>query len=222
MESLAIIAEKLTTQIKQLALFDRHGKIQDPEKLHQLLDLPYAYVLGLSCDTKAYCYANTRLARQANTEAGWLPPHSDLNLTWIFQPGAILHFITSLEHFAKNPTAPRSGVVHLINLETSEASLNLDHAFPIAWSAQNKTSYFLHLFTEDQKMDLVRAHAKFSLETLTPRQHETIALLLEGKSFQKIAEIMDISPKTLEKHARVIFDLTECPNQAALIHQCSF
>ena len=49
------------------------------------------------------------------------------------------------------------------------------------------------------------------LERLTPREHEILALMAEGRSNQGIAERLDISERAVQKHATSIFDKLELP-----------
>jgi DNA-binding NarL/FixJ family response regulator len=49
------------------------------------------------------------------------------------------------------------------------------------------------------------------LERLTPREHEILALMAEGRSNPGIAERLDISERAVQKHATRIFDKLELP-----------
>ena len=49
------------------------------------------------------------------------------------------------------------------------------------------------------------------LERLTPREHEILALMAEGRSNQGIAERLEISERAVQKHATSIFDKLELP-----------
>ena len=49
------------------------------------------------------------------------------------------------------------------------------------------------------------------LERLTPREHEILALMAEGRSNQGIAERLDISERAVQKHATSIFDKLDLP-----------
>jgi DNA-binding CsgD family transcriptional regulator len=61
-----------------------------------------------------------------------------------------------------------------------------------------------------------------ALRGITERQHEILQWLCEGKSCSEIAMILGISPRTVENHLRVIYDLLGVDNAlgvlAALYH----
>ena len=53
---------------------------------------------------------------------------------------------------------------------------------------------------------LLRRHrGEDPLEGITPREHEVLALMAEGRSNQAISERMFLSPKTVETHIRSVF-----------------
>ncbi|MBK3518486.1 response regulator transcription factor [Carboxylicivirga marina] len=58
------------------------------------------------------------------------------------------------------------------------------------------------------------------IEQLTKREFEVLHLLLEGKLRQEIVKILDISPKTFDKHRENILDKTGTSNIVELVFFC--
>ena len=61
---------------------------------------------------------------------------------------------------------------------------------------------------------LGRRRVKQPLEELTPREHEVLALMAEGRSNQAIAEKLVISDRAVEKHVTSIFTKLKLPPAA--------
>ena len=49
------------------------------------------------------------------------------------------------------------------------------------------------------------------LEELTPREHDVLALMAEGRSNQAIADVLVISGRAVEKHVSSIFTKLDLP-----------
>ena len=61
---------------------------------------------------------------------------------------------------------------------------------------------------------LGRRRAKNPLEELTPREHDVLALMAEGRSNQAIADSLVISGRAVEKHVTTIFTKLNLPPAA--------
>jgi DNA-binding NarL/FixJ family response regulator len=59
-----------------------------------------------------------------------------------------------------------------------------------------------------------RRRASAPLDDLTPREHEVLALMAEGRSNQAICERLFLAPKTIEAHIASIFSKLELPPAA--------
>ena len=71
-----------------------------------------------------------------------------------------------------------------------------------------------HDETYDQEMqDYVRA----ALETLTPREHDVLAHLLEGRTNSEIGRALNISPKTVDIHRSNLLAKLSVRNTLALV-----
>jgi DNA-binding NarL/FixJ family response regulator len=57
---------------------------------------------------------------------------------------------------------------------------------------------------------LARRHSS-AIDSLTPREHEVLSLMAEGRSNQAIAEDLVITPGAVEKHVSSIFGKLELP-----------
>ncbi len=57
------------------------------------------------------------------------------------------------------------------------------------------------------------------LADLSKREHEILELLLEGKSNRETAEILQISPRTVEVHRGRVMSKTNSPNAVSLVHK---
>jgi len=76
---------------------------------------------------------------------------------------------------------------------------------------------YVHLICDMQVLTVAHAHSAFDVNELSPRQTETLRLLLTGMTPQQIAQELGISPRTLEKHSKAAFDAAGVPNQRSLI-----
>jgi DNA-binding NarL/FixJ family response regulator len=56
------------------------------------------------------------------------------------------------------------------------------------------------------------------VEALTPRQHEVLELLRQGKSAKEIAEKLFVSEGTAKNHVTRILQLLEVTDRAKLVH----
>jgi len=68
----------------------------------------------------------------------------------------------------------------------------------------------------NEMLDPNRRHVKATIE-LTPRQREVLQLLAEGKSAKEIANILDISPRTVETHKYKMMDDLGLKTSAQLV-----
>ena len=61
---------------------------------------------------------------------------------------------------------------------------------------------------------LGRRRDQHPLAVLSPREHEVIELMAEGRSNQAIGEQLVISQRAVEKHVTGIFEKLELPSEA--------
>lgn len=53
---------------------------------------------------------------------------------------------------------------------------------------------------------------------LTPKQQDVVRLLSEGMLYKQIAEVLHISPRTVEGHIRSVTKKTDCHNKVAIVN----
>jgi two-component system response regulator NreC len=64
---------------------------------------------------------------------------------------------------------------------------------------------------------LQQGQGKRTLDDLTPREHEVIALLADGETNQQIGEELHISPKTVARHRENIMRKLNLHNRTELV-----
>jgi DNA-binding NarL/FixJ family response regulator len=78
-------------------------------------------------------------------------------------------------------------------------------------------SYMLQHFTKKQLDGLLLQKNRTATDFFTKKEHEILKLICQQKSTTQIAEILDISPRTVEGHRKNMFFKTDCNSIAGLI-----
>jgi len=223
MTALETVAHKLIKGLLEAKCFGENGEVQNRETAHKILDLPFLHVLVMDILGGTYCYASSGICERAQvTCRGWLDPDSMHSINLAFDPMSFQRILSELDRFSQGATQAQSGTLTFISdTEPEEHVYCSDYSFLIARSTDGENTYYAHFFYEEDQMDMINAYAAFDLQDLTDRQMETLGYLLNGISYQEIADRMEITYKTLEKHVRAVYEITGCQNQAALIDACS-
>jgi|GEM_PF-3532335 len=222
MTSLETTVRKLITALTEEQCFGDDGSPAKKEKIHEILDLPFLHVFLIDLSTHTFCYANKRVAERVNVEAGWLPDELIYTIGLLFDPMSFQRILSELDRFSQGALPSNTGILTLLSLDDpDEQTYCNDLSALVGRSKDGKNTYHAHFFCELEDMDLVNAYASFDLDALTGRQLEALSYLLKGHTYKEIAEIMDISYKTLEKHVHTVYSVTGCQNQAALISTCN-
>ncbi len=111
----------------------------------------------------------------------------------------VLSMHTANEYVAAAFRAGACGYLHK-NASTNELMEALDQA--------RKGGYYMHPNIAGSLVDILRQSDASSdpLERLSDRQRDVLKLLAEGNSTKAIAEIMSVSPKTVETHRGAIME----------------
>jgi len=122
----------------------------------------------------------------------------------------VLSMHTANEYVAAAFRAGACGYLHK-NASTSELMEALEQA--------RRGSYYMHPNIAGSLVDILRQPdmAADPLERLSDRQRDVLKLLAEGNSTKAIAEIMSVSPKTVETHRKAIMDRLEIRNVPGLV-----
>ncbi|MEM6512491.1 MAG: response regulator transcription factor [Pseudomonadota bacterium] len=111
----------------------------------------------------------------------------------------VLSMHTANEYVAAAFRAGACGYLHK-NASTNELMEALDQA--------RNGGYYMHPNIAGSLVDILRKSDASSdpLERLSDRQRDVLKLLAEGNSTKAIAEIMNVSPKTVETHRGAIME----------------
>lgn len=217
MTALEMVVAKLIRRVEAARCFDTEGLIVEKDKFHEIMDLPCLHVCLVDLQGGAFCYGNSRFASKAGISAGWVRDEDLYLYGQVFDPMSFQRFFSEMDRYAQGSLHPQPGFMSLLDSEEKPPTICEDLSALVARSRGGRNTYYAHFFHEADLSERLAAHALFELESLTPRQTEAMAHLISGAGTETIAHKMGISPKTLEKYCHVIFDLTGCQNQAALI-----
>lgn len=122
----------------------------------------------------------------------------------------VLSMHTANEYVAAAFRAGACGYLHK-NASTSELMEALEQA--------RRGGYYMHPNIAGSLVDILRQPdmAADPLERLSDRQRDVLKLLAEGNSTKAIAEIMSVSPKTVETHRKAIMDRLEIRDVPGLV-----
>ncbi len=70
---------------------------------------------------------------------------------------------------------------------------------------------------EWRRVEQDRARTRLCLERLTPRETEVMDLMITGKLSKQIADVLDVSPRTVEIHRARVMDKMEAGSLADLV-----
>ena len=106
-------------------------------------------------------------------------------------------------------------VQHVLGIHTDVSYLNMPVDHKISFVGDGRPSFYA-ISTED-KFEPERYNYK---EHFTPREIEILSKVAQGKTFGEIADILNISPYTINTHKRNILKKTDCRNTTELIARC--
>lgn len=106
-------------------------------------------------------------------------------------------------------------VQQVLGIHTDVTYLNMAVDHKISFIGDGLPSYY-SLSTDDEFHP-----AELNYHTLfTPREKEILANIAKGKTFGEIAEVLNISPHTINTHKKNILKKTDCNNTTELIARC--
>lgn len=100
-----------------------------------------------------------------------------------------------------------------IHTDVSYLKMPVDHK--ISFIGDNRPSFYAQSTDED----FVPEEYDYN-ELFTPREKEILSNISKGKTFGEIAEILNLSPHTINTHKRNILQKTDCKNTTELIARC--
>lgn len=100
-----------------------------------------------------------------------------------------------------------------IHTDVSYLKMPVDHK--ISFIGDDRPSFYAVSTDEDFKPEEYDYHKLF-----TPREKEILSTIAKGKSFGEIAEILNLSPHTINTHKKNILRKTDCNNTTELIARC--
>ncbi len=106
-------------------------------------------------------------------------------------------------------------VQHVLGIHTDVSYLNMPVDHKISFIGDGRPSFFSLSTNDDFVPEKLDHHNLF-----TPREKEILAIIAKGKTFGEIANILNISPHTINTHKKNILKKTDCRNSTELIARC--
>lgn len=185
------------------------------EAFRNLLE-PYYQVVGTVADGRALIEAATQLAPDVIVVDIGMPLMNGLEAGLRLKhlmPEAKLIFLTMNEDPDLAAEAMRRGASGYL-LKSSAAS-ELIRAIQMAM--KGKTYLTPQIAERLQKTLANTPQPRARAKTLTPRQREVIQLLAEGKSMKEVADVLNVTPRTVAFHKYRIMDELNLKTTAELI-----
>lgn len=92
------------------------------------------------------------------------------------------------------------------------------YCFPVLNGENITPRYYIHLSIPQNDIRYIQAYAKHNFLSLTSKQQEVLALIIDGIDRNQICEVLNISPRTLEKHTHQILKIAEVDNSIMLLN----
>ena len=216
MRGLERLADILRKEGAKTAIFDQDGRCNDFSLLANLLNSIPCWSIAYRADQIQAVSISHSLANAVGVPGGVIQPEDEMLFVNHCDPATSLHRLTIFEHFSKGATNSIHGVASILRSDENLVTCH-DLATPLAFDSTGKVTYYVHLICDMQALTVAHAHNVFEVEKLSPRQTQTLALLLTGTPLPQIAQEMKISPRTLEKHSKATFEVAGVPNQRSLI-----
>ncbi len=106
-------------------------------------------------------------------------------------------------------------IQQVLGVHTDITHLNVPIDHKVSLISSKRPSYFS--IATDTSLKLVENSFK---ELFTPREKEILKKISEGKSFIEIADLLYVSPHTINTHKKNILKKSHCRNTAELITKC--
>lgn len=119
-------------------------------------------------------------------------------------------------HQSKTLTLSGNGKVQqVLGIHTDVSYLNLPIDHKISFISDEFPSYYSLETGTNFKLETSN-----NTELFTPREKEIILLISQGKTFNDMATILNVSPHTVNTHKKNILKKSGCNNTAELVAQC--
>lgn len=119
-------------------------------------------------------------------------------------------------HQSKTLSLSADGKIqHVLGIHTDISYLNLPTDHKISFIGDNRPSYYSLPTSDDFSQN------KDELQTIfTSREKEILGYIAQGRNFGEIADILNLSPHTINTHKKNILKKTDCRNTTELIARC--
>lgn len=87
----------------------------------------------------------------------------------------------------------------------------------LRWDEKDRLTHILSVTCRSDELPLVNAIVRLGLDKLTDRQRDILDLVLRGNTNAQIGEELGISPRTVEKHVKALFDLAKISSRGELL-----
>ncbi len=119
-------------------------------------------------------------------------------------------------HQAKTLVLSNDGKIQkTLGIHTDVTYLNMPVDHKISFLSTKYPSY--HSIQVGERLEL---NEKTSLDSMTKREKEIVMLLSQGKNFNEMAQILNVSPHTVNTHKRNILKKSNCHNTTELVARC--
>ncbi|MBK1832823.1 helix-turn-helix transcriptional regulator [Roseibacillus ishigakijimensis] len=214
------IAKKIALRLQQENCVDEDYQLRKCAQVSEIIESYPLWVLVYRCDPLSALYISEKMAAAMAVPGGFIAQENEYHTVYHCDMSTAHFRFRAFEHFFRGATEPMEHTASL-NLPDDSWITVSDLAHALITDRDGRATTYAHFYAPTAQPTLAQAYAFCDPDFLTPRQKEVFTLLLKGLPMATIAEQLQISIKTLEKHLTAIYDLTGQPNQLALIKKCT-
>ena len=133
-----------------------------------------------------------------------------------FHPRTFHQFAHTYHFFFPGPKEPLPLTYRLLSAEGKYVAVS-GVSQGLRWDEKERLTHILSVTCRSDELPLVNSIVRLGLRELTDRQRQILDLILRGNTNAQIGDELGISPRTVEKHIKVIFDRAGISSRGELL-----
>ena len=213
-----VVKEHLIKEIREKELVDDEGQIRNVNEWISLINsVPVAVWVGQYRDERDEIVLLSKpLIDILELESEVIGSEHIFTILSSLDTSFIVNLHSKQSNYSLG-TFPEGGMNTLFEGEDGKIHEFNNYSFPLIYKNIYKNLYF-HLFCKPEKMRLLQAYFLYDFFNLTKRQREVLDLMVFGRDKAEVSEELGISPRTTEKHFKIILDHANVDSQQEFIN----